>query len=95
MRRDTIEAYRDRARRWRWRYVAHNGHVLADSGQSYSRRIDAIAAARRVTGLRLRSLRITTPTGTIDAPATLPEDTVTRGVPAEPWTPERPTRYGD
>lgn len=54
MRRDLVVLYRDRAEQWRWRYVATNGHVMADSGQGYSRRIDALNGAKRVTGHRLR-----------------------------------------
>lgn len=78
MKRDTIEVYRDAASRWRWRYIAQNGHILADSGQAYSRRVDAVRGAKRVTGSRLtRSARIVFVTG----------------VPAEPWTPQRPTRF--
>ena len=34
------ELYKDADNRWRWRILARNGKVLADSGQSYSRRID-------------------------------------------------------
>lgn len=52
---DRIELYRTRSliRRhggWRWRYVAENGNILADSGQGYSRRIDALRGAEAVTG---------------------------------------------
>ena len=49
---DRIELYRSglRRKKWRWRYVAANGNILADSGQGYSRRIDALAGAARVTG---------------------------------------------
>lgn len=54
MRRDLVVLYQDRAGKWRWRYVATNGHVMADSGQGYSRRIDAERGAKRVTGHRLR-----------------------------------------
>lgn len=50
---DRIEIYRSGLRRkLRWRYVAGNGNILADSGQGYTRRIDAITAAARVTGTR-------------------------------------------
>jgi uncharacterized protein YegP (UPF0339 family) len=35
---------------WRWRYTASNGRILADSGQGYSRRIDAAKGAARVCG---------------------------------------------
>ena len=35
---------------WRWRYTTHNGRILADSGQGYSRRADAVRGACRVAG---------------------------------------------
>ena len=35
---------------WRWRYTSHNGRILADSGQGYSRRVDAVRGAWRVAG---------------------------------------------
>ena len=35
---------------WRWRYTTHNGRILADSGQGYSRRVDAVRGACRVAG---------------------------------------------
>ena len=60
---DRIEIYRSGLRRkLRWRYVAGNGHILADSGQGYTRRIDALRAAASVTGTELDDfgLRLTT-----------------------------------
>lgn len=57
MRTDLVVLYRDTAGDWRWRYVAQNGYVLADSGQGYSRRIDCEQGARRVTGHRHRLTR--------------------------------------
>ena len=48
-RHDTITLYRAPGG-WRWRYTAHNGRVLADSGQGYSRRVDAVRGACRVAG---------------------------------------------
>lgn len=53
VKRDRVEVYRDTRGEWRWRYVAQNGHVLADSGEGYSRRIDCVNAAKRVVGTRL------------------------------------------
>ena len=38
---------------YHWSYISSNGRILADSGQGYSRRIDALHGARRVTGLDL------------------------------------------
>jgi len=40
--------YLDEAKAWRWRLVAGNNHVIADSGESYTRKSDAKEAARRV-----------------------------------------------
>ena len=48
-RHDTITLYRA-PDGWRWRYTASNGRVLADSGQGYSRRVDAVRGACRVIG---------------------------------------------
>lgn len=50
---DRIEIYRSRSlvpgrAGWRWRYRAHNGHVLAHGGQAYSRRVDMLTALARV-----------------------------------------------
>ena len=50
---DHAELYQQTLRRkWRWRYVAANGNILADSGQGYSRRIDAVNALCSVTGTK-------------------------------------------
>ena len=38
-----IEYYRDRAGKWRWRFVAANGEIVAVSSQGYVRKADAIA----------------------------------------------------
>ena len=46
-----IEFYRDAIGEVRWRYRAANGSdILADSGQGYSRVIDAVTAATTVCG---------------------------------------------
>lgn len=45
-----IDLYRDQAGRWRWR-LRVPGHILADSGQGYSRRLDCVRGAMRVTGV--------------------------------------------
>lgn len=46
---DTVTLYRADDG-WRWRYEA-SGRVLGDSGQGYSRRIDAVKGACRVLGI--------------------------------------------
>jgi uncharacterized protein YegP (UPF0339 family) len=42
------EVYKDAAGEWRWRRVAGNGEVIADSGESYTRKYDALMAAEDV-----------------------------------------------
>ena len=54
-RHDTITLYRA-PDGWRWRYTASNGRILADSGQGYSRRVDAVRGACRVAGAADASL---------------------------------------
>ncbi|UNX54067.1 hypothetical protein MF406_14110 [Georgenia sp. TF02-10] len=55
---DRVEVWRA-ADGWRWRYrEGRSGLTLADSGQGYSRRVDCLAAARRVVGRRPRRLRV-------------------------------------
>lgn len=48
MRRPILQVYRDVAGGYRWRLVATNRKVLADSGEAYTRRRDAARAARTV-----------------------------------------------
>ena len=44
------ELYKDKAGEWRWRRVADNGLVLADSGEGYVNKQDAIEMARELFG---------------------------------------------
>jgi uncharacterized protein YegP (UPF0339 family) len=39
--------YRDKAAGWRWRAQSRNSRILADSGESYTRRADADRAMIR------------------------------------------------
>ena len=43
MREAKIQYYRDRRGKWRWRFVAGNGEIVAVSSQGYVRKADAIA----------------------------------------------------
>lgn len=45
-----VDLNRDREGKWRSR-VCVPGHILADSGEGYSRRIDCLLAAMRVVGV--------------------------------------------
>ena len=44
---DEIVVYRDEAGEWRWRKVADNGEIVADSAEAYTRKADALRAAER------------------------------------------------
>lgn len=44
---DRTEVYVDTAGEWRWRRIAPNGEVIADSGEGYTREADAHRAAER------------------------------------------------
>ena len=59
-RNDTITLYRA-PDGWRWRYTASNGRVLADSGQGYSRRVDAVGGACRVAGAGASQIAVVLP----------------------------------
>lgn len=45
---DRTDIYQDAAGGWRWRRIAANNEIIADSSESYTRRADASRAARRV-----------------------------------------------
>lgn len=45
-----VDLYRDASGDWRWR-ARVPGHILAESGQGYSRRIDCLHSAMRVIGV--------------------------------------------
>lgn len=46
-----FHVYQDRAGAFRWRLVDQgNGRLIADSGEAYSRRTDAIRAVQNVIG---------------------------------------------
>jgi uncharacterized protein YegP (UPF0339 family) len=37
---NTVKFYQDKALEWRWRIIADNGNILADSSEGYKNRID-------------------------------------------------------
>ncbi|GAA0725728.1 uncharacterized protein YegP (UPF0339 family) [Halorubrum trapanicum] len=45
----TFETYEDRGGSWRWRLVHDNGNVIADSGEGYASRSNAVEAVERVS----------------------------------------------
>ena len=47
------QVYRDKAGDWRWRVLADNGNILADGGQGYTRRIDALHGLEQVTDTKV------------------------------------------
>lgn len=45
-----VQVYRARDG-WRWRRKASNGKITAESGEAYTRRRDAIVAAKKTFGI--------------------------------------------
>lgn len=45
----TATVYKDDSGEWRWRIVHDNGNVLADSGEGYARKEDALHGLGLVT----------------------------------------------
>lgn len=54
------EVYKDLTGRWRWRVKSSNGDTLADSGQGYVNKADAIHGLALVTGEEPRQWRVST-----------------------------------
>lgn len=54
----TMMVYCDKAGEWRWRIVAANGRVVADSGEGYRRRGACLRMARRIVGRALEQRRL-------------------------------------
>lgn len=48
MKTPVFEVYQDRKKQWRWRLLAKNGKIVADSSESYTRMSDAVRAAATV-----------------------------------------------
>jgi uncharacterized protein YegP (UPF0339 family) len=44
---DKTVIYQDKAGEWRWKRIAGNGEIIADSGEGYTRLSDAERAASR------------------------------------------------
>ena len=47
---ETVEFYKDAAGEWRWRAKAGNNEVVADSGEGYQNRQDAVTEAMSLFG---------------------------------------------
>lgn len=59
MKRARFDVYQDTAGQWRWRLLAANGRVVADSGESYTRLRDAeraVIAALKATASAVEQL---------------------------------------
>ncbi len=54
----TFEVYEDSAGEWRWRLVAVNGNIIADSGEGYSSKQGATRG--------IESVRRTAPEAVVD-----------------------------
>jgi uncharacterized protein YegP (UPF0339 family) len=49
-----LDIYEDAAGEWRWRIVARNGRIVADSGEGYATKSNAKRAAERLRGAIVR-----------------------------------------
>ena len=58
-----FQVYKDDAGEWRWRFLARNGQLMADSGEGYKRRGSAVGAATRLVMLCRGELNADTGTG--------------------------------
>lgn len=45
-----LHVYQDAAGEWRWHLIAANGRIIADSGEGYADRADAVEMGQRATG---------------------------------------------
>lgn len=45
-----FKLYKDAASQWRWRLIAANGRIIADSGEGYVNKSDAVAGIDLVKG---------------------------------------------
>lgn len=52
----TLHSYKDKAYFWRWRLVARNGKIIADSGEGYSSRTNALRAARKLVIIAVQAV---------------------------------------
>lgn len=53
----TYIVYKDRANHWRWRLVAGNNRIIADSGEGYVNKSDCISAINLVKGSYLAPIQ--------------------------------------
>jgi len=43
-----FEVYADRSGQWRWRFIANNGKIVADSAEGYVNKTDCVDGAKIV-----------------------------------------------
>ncbi len=56
-----FEVYEDSAGEWRWRGIAGNGEIIADSSEGYTRKYDAERARDRAIELARIEVEFTDP----------------------------------
>lgn len=50
-----FETYQDAAGEWRWRAIAINGNIVANSGEGYKNRVDCEAMIDRFKGIQVKA----------------------------------------
>lgn len=69
-----IQVYQDGRGEWRWRAVADNGRIVADSAEGYLRKSDCIGGVQVVADGMRKALDVVTKTTVREIRANGPED---------------------
>lgn len=52
--------YKDKNHQWRWRLRAKNGRIVADSGESYTRKSDLLSQLNKIINIAPETVKIET-----------------------------------
>lgn len=50
--------YKDKNHQWRWRLRAKNGRIIADSGESYTRKSDLMVQLNKIISLKSEDVKV-------------------------------------
>jgi uncharacterized protein YegP (UPF0339 family) len=54
----TLKFYKDKKKQWRWQVIAQNGRILADSGEGYTRRSNAVKGFEAMFEITVEDIKI-------------------------------------